>query len=181
MEARRECQIQKDECRIRSAFHSSFRILTSAFARSPCLRGFYETTLEGESLCQQASSGVETPSIVATIVAPPARATPIGVVGASTLTVTFDQPVSLNGVPQYKAANGAIPTAASLSAQNTLLLPYPVGAVRPFTVPFDDAAIRNTSGGFVVPGTVPSTAFAAVVADAGIRAADGSVNPIRAA
>lgn len=87
----------------------------------------------------------------------PQRPTPIGIVSVKTagdnLTIEFDQPVSLKGVPQFVKAGGFLPTGASLTAPTTLLLTYTGGGAFPtgITIPYEDPAVRNSSGGFVTP------------------------------
>ena len=71
------------------------------------------------------------------------------------VTIIFDQPVSLNGIPQYPNNNGALPTAATLTNPLTLELTYPAGPeATGITVPSEDPAIRNSSGGYVTPVSV---------------------------
>ena len=74
---------------------------------------------------------------------------------ANVVTIIFDQPVSLKGIPQYPNNNGALPTSASLSNPTTLVLTYPIGPeATGITVPSEDPAIRNSSGGYVTPVSV---------------------------
>lgn len=89
-----------------------------------------------------------------------ARPTPIGIVSTTQagddVTIVFNQPVSLNGIPQF-LKNGTIPpTAASLSAPNTLVLTYPTAGpiATNVAIPAEEPAVRNSSGGFVSPTTV---------------------------
>ncbi|MGH7178723.1 MAG: hypothetical protein ACREJC_15200, partial [Tepidisphaeraceae bacterium] len=88
----------------------------------------------------------------------PQRPTPIGIVsaaytGATQLDIVFNQPVSLNGIPQFPRTGGTLPTAAQLTSPTSVRLTYPAGGPAPsgLSVPADDPAIRNTSGGFVTP------------------------------
>lgn len=94
------------------------------------------------------------------------RQTPIGfvsiVVDGNTVTVTFDQPVNLMGTPAYRrnTATGALPESVMQTSPTTLALGYVNGPI-PITnvvVPFEDGAVRNTSGGFVNAGSRPTTA-----------------------
>jgi hypothetical protein len=88
-----------------------------------------------------------------------ARPTPIGIVSAvaaaSVVTITFNQPVSLKGIPQYPNNTGQMPTSAVLTTPTVLSLTYPLGPeATGITIPAEDAAIRNASGGFVSPTSV---------------------------
>lgn len=89
---------------------------------------------------------------------------PIGVVSATkattNLTVVFNQPVSLSGVPAYTTSvSGPTPISAILTSPTTLQLTFSasVATATTFTIPFEDAAIRNVSGGYANPGTFPVT------------------------
>jgi hypothetical protein len=87
------------------------------------------------------------------------KPTPIGIVSATaavgSITIVFNQPVSLNGIPKYPDNNGAMPTAASLTNPTTLVLTYGLGPeATGITVPAEEPAIRNASGGFVSPTSV---------------------------
>ena len=85
------------------------------------------------------------------------RRTPITisncVPGASTV-VTFDQGgLVLDGIPQWPQNTGAMPTAAALTGPNELTLTYAAPAPTSITVPFEEPAVRNGAGGYVLPGT----------------------------
>ena len=71
------------------------------------------------------------------------------------LTIEFGQAVSLNGVPQYVTGSGALPVSAALTGPTTLAVHYPAGtpAITTYTIPFQDPAVRNASGGYVNPGS----------------------------
>jgi hypothetical protein len=90
--------------------------------------------------------------------------TPVRIVSAakaaSVLTITFDQPVILKGVPEY-TVTGASVTALSavLTSATTLALTFS-GAVTAATVvniPFEDPGIRSAVGGFVANSSFPVT------------------------
>jgi hypothetical protein len=92
----------------------------------------------------------------------PQPTTPITVTSAtavgSTLTIVFNQLVSLNGVPQYTTdVAGATPTSASMTMMNTLALNFSasIAAANALNIPYEDPAIRNASGGFVATSTFP--------------------------
>ena len=92
----------------------------------------------------------------------PQPTTPITVTAAaaagSALTVTFNQPVALKGVPQYTVdVAGADPVSAVLSAPNICVITYDVAiaAATTLTIPYEEPAIRNASGGFVSTSTFP--------------------------
>lgn len=91
-------------------------------------------------------------------VRPGKRPAPIRIVSAtaagSVLTVVFDQPVALKGVPQYgTGVAGADPVSAVLTTPTTVAITYDVAiaAAAELQVPFEDPAVRNASGGFVSP------------------------------
>lgn len=76
--------------------------------------------------------------------------------GDSTV-VTFDQPVVLAGIPQWPNNSSHVPEAAELTGPQELTLTYPVAdTTTSFTVPFEDPAVRNNGGGYVLPGTFPA-------------------------
>jgi hypothetical protein len=92
----------------------------------------------------------------------PKQATPIKILSASksgsVLTVTFDQPVVLKGVPQYTTTvAGADPTSAVLTGPSVLALTFDaaITAATAFNIPFEDPGIRNAVGGFVSTSTFP--------------------------
>ena len=88
-------------------------------------------------------------------------ATPILVVGSSiagsVLTLTFDGPVSLGGVPAFTTD---FPTHVAVSATrvaaNAVAITYnePLAGIVALNVGFRDPAIRNASGGYVTSNTV---------------------------
>ena len=88
-----------------------------------------------------------------------ARPTPVAITSAvaagTSVTLTFNQFVSLKGIPQFKNQAGTLPTSASMTNPTTLVLNYP--ALSPvateIVIPADDPAIRSSSGGFVTPST----------------------------
>jgi len=94
----------------------------------------------------------------------PKTATPVRIASAaaagSVLTVTFDQPVVLKGVPQYAVdVAGADPASAVLTDATTLALTFDavIDAATEVTLPFEDPGIRSTVGGFVADSTFPVT------------------------
>jgi hypothetical protein len=94
----------------------------------------------------------------------PQPTTPIKVTAAtklgSVLTVTFDQPVSLNGVPKYATSVvGATAMSAALTGMNTVAITYSatITTASTLTIPYEEPAIRNASGGFVSTSTFPVT------------------------
>ena len=99
----------------------------------------------------------------------PAAPTPIGVVGTTftggALTVTFDQPVMLSGVPGYRLDGGAEPasaTSAERVSPTSVRLTYPAGtAAGGVVIPADDPAVTNATGGRVNGGTIYLAAQAA--------------------
>jgi hypothetical protein len=88
---------------------------------------------------------------------------PIAVTGAvkntTKITVTFDQPVALKGVPQYTTnLSGVTPISAALTGPTTLALTFSatVATATTLNIPSEEPAIRNSSGGFVSPHTFPA-------------------------
>ena len=94
----------------------------------------------------------------------PQPTTPIGMVTAakagSVLTITFNQPVALKGVPAYTVTGAAVtPISAVMTSPTVLTLTFS-GAVTAATfvnVPYEEPAVRNSSGGFVSNSTFPVT------------------------
>jgi hypothetical protein len=92
----------------------------------------------------------------------PARTTPIlitgGVTAGSVLTVTFDQVVSLSGVPQYAVdVMGVTPVSATLTSPTQVAITYSatIMSATTVTIPYEEPAVRNASGGFVATSLVP--------------------------
>jgi hypothetical protein len=76
----------------------------------------------------------------------------------SVVTVTLDQSVSLQGTPQYAVdVVGAEPVSAELTSPTTVAITYDVAvaAATTLTIPYEDPAVRNASGGFVSTSTFP--------------------------
>jgi hypothetical protein len=77
---------------------------------------------------------------------------------AALATIVFNQPVSLNGVPAYKTDLPTVhATAASMTSPTTLVLTFSAAITSATTViiPFNDPAIRNSSGGYANAGSFP--------------------------
>ena len=92
----------------------------------------------------------------------PLSTTPIAVTGATALgtvlTITFDQPVSLNGVPAYTTdVVGATALSAAMTGMNTIAVTFSatVAAATEVRIPYEEPAVRNGSGGFVSTSTFP--------------------------
>jgi hypothetical protein len=74
------------------------------------------------------------------------------------VTVTFDQPVSLQGVPQYTTdVAGADAVSAVLTSPTTIAITFDasVAAATELRIPYEEPAVRNASGGFVSTSTFP--------------------------
>jgi len=91
----------------------------------------------------------------------PQPTTPIGisnvVAAGSVLTIVFDQPVALKGVPKYSTnIAGAHAISANMAAPSVMSLTFDaaVAGANQLNVPYEDPAIRNSSGGFVTPTAV---------------------------
>lgn len=102
----------------------------------------------------QARRGKTSPGSAANVI----KRTPITLLDAAvstpTVVLTLDQVVIVNGVPQYPNDNGDMPDTASMTGPEEVTLHYPSATVS-LTVPFEDPAIRNGVGGYVLPGTFP--------------------------
>ena len=92
----------------------------------------------------------------------PLSTTPIAVTGvtfsAAVATVTFDQPVSLNGVPAYTTdLVGVTAESAAMTSPTTIAVTFSasVAAAGELRVPYEEPAVRNGSGGFVSTSTFP--------------------------
>ena len=92
----------------------------------------------------------------------PRKATPVRIVSASAaasvLTVVFDQPVILEGVPQYSTdVPGATPLSAVMTNSTTLTVTFSaaIAAATTMTIPFEDPGIRSAVGGFVADSSFP--------------------------
>ena len=92
----------------------------------------------------------------------PVQKTPVRIVSAtaaaSVLTVVFDQPVILKGIPAYAVdVVGPTRVSAALTAPNTLAITFSaaVAAATEITIPFEDPGIRSAVGGFVADSTFP--------------------------
>jgi hypothetical protein len=93
----------------------------------------------------------------------PRPSTPIGIVSVTknvaVMTIVFNQPVSLKGVPQYTTnLVGVTAISAALTAPTTLALTFSatVATATTLNIPSEEPAIRNSSGGFVSPTTFPA-------------------------
>src|SRR5688500_18818892 len=76
----------------------------------------------------------------------------------SVLTVTFNQPVSLNGTPAYTTdVVGAEAVSAVLTGPTTVAITFSaaVAAATEVRIPYEEPAVRNGSGGFVSTSTFP--------------------------
>jgi hypothetical protein len=93
----------------------------------------------------------------------PVPTVPIGIVSVTkattTMTIVFNQPVSLKGIPQYTTnLAGVTPISAALTAPSTLSLTFSasIATATTLNIPAEEPAIRNSSGGFVSPSTFPA-------------------------
>jgi hypothetical protein len=92
----------------------------------------------------------------------PQATTPISVIdadkSASTITVTFDQPIALNGVPQYTTTVAGVTAISAVATSPTTIeitFSASIAAATALNIPYEDEAVRNTSGGFVSTSTFP--------------------------
>jgi hypothetical protein len=87
----------------------------------------------------------------------PIKVTAVDATG-SVLTITFDQPVSLNGVPQYTTSVvGATASSAVMTGMNTVAITFSatIATATEVRIPYEEPAVRNSSGGFVSTSTFP--------------------------
>ena len=92
----------------------------------------------------------------------PQPTSPIAIVSATpaleVMTIVFDQPVMLSGVPQYTTdVAGANPVSCALTSPTTLALTFDadVALATVVNIPYEEPAVRNASGGYVAPRTFP--------------------------
>ena len=92
----------------------------------------------------------------------PPKTVAIKVAGAtalgSVLTLTFDQPISLNGTPAYTTdVVGATALSAVMTGMNTVAITFSstIAAAAELRIPYEEPAVRNGSGGFVSTSTFP--------------------------
>ncbi len=92
----------------------------------------------------------------------PQPTTPIKVSAAvasgSTLTVTFDATVMLKGTPQYTTdVSGATPVSATQTGPTSIAILFSasIAAATEMNIPYEEANVRNASGGFVSTSTFP--------------------------
>ncbi len=92
----------------------------------------------------------------------PQPTTPIVITNAvavgSTLTITFNQAVILKGTPLYTTdVAGATAVSASLTMPNTVAINFSaaIAAATVVNIPYEEANVRNASGGFVSTSTFP--------------------------
>ena len=92
----------------------------------------------------------------------PQPTTPINVSSASAassvVTVTFDQVVTLKGVPKYTTdVAGADAISAEQTTPTTIEVTFDasVAAATTLNIPYEEPAVRNASGGFVSTSTFP--------------------------
>jgi hypothetical protein len=92
----------------------------------------------------------------------PQPTTPIKVTAASktgsVLTVTFDQVVALAGVPAYTTSVAGVTAAsAEQTGPTTIEVTFSasIAAATALNIPYEEPAVRNSSGGFVSTSTFP--------------------------
>jgi hypothetical protein len=92
----------------------------------------------------------------------PQPTTPILVTGVTALgavlTMTFDQPIALNGTPAYTTdVVGATAMSAAIVGMNSVDITFSatVATATEVRIPYEEPAVRNSSGGFVSTSTFP--------------------------
>jgi hypothetical protein len=105
---------------------------------------------------------VRTSKRAANFVNKPQPTTAIKLTGATatglTVAATFDQAVILNGVPAYTTdVAGAHAVSAVLTSPNVVTITFSasVAAATELNIPYEEPAVRNSSGGFVSTSTFP--------------------------
>lgn len=98
-------------------------------------------------------------------ITPPPTGAPIYIIDAApalnTLALAFDQPVTLNGLPGITTSvAGAVPVSAEQTEPQTIEITFSasVAAATGVSIPFQDPAIRNGSGGYVTGRVFPIAA-----------------------
>ena len=79
-------------------------------------------------------------------------------VNAAVVTVEFDQVVAVNGVPNYTTdVAGATAESVTQTSPTTIEITFSatVAAATELNIPYEEPAVRNSSGGFVTPSTFP--------------------------
>jgi len=91
----------------------------------------------------------------------PQPTAPINIISAiksaAQLTIVFNQPVSVRGVPQYTVnAAGATPQTVGILSATSITIVYSadISLADELTIPYEEPAVRNSSGGFVNPGAM---------------------------
>ena len=94
----------------------------------------------------------------------PVPTTPIAIVSVtktgSTMTIVFDQPVALKGVPKYTTdLAGITAISAAMTAPATLSVTFSaaITTATELNIPYEEPAVRNSSGGFVSPISFPAS------------------------
>jgi ABC-type Fe3+-hydroxamate transport system substrate-binding protein len=89
-----------------------------------------------------------------------ARRTPITAtitdVTGSVVTVDFNVPVVVAGNPGYTDSSGTPKTVVStaVNSPTQIALTFSGPPTGPMIIPFEDPAVRNMAGGYVLPGTL---------------------------
>ena len=94
----------------------------------------------------------------------PQPTTPISVTDATKnttkITVEFDQPVALNGVPAYTTNLAGVTAVSAVATGPTtveITFSASVATATTLNIPYEEEAVRNASGGFVSTSTFPVT------------------------
>ena len=92
----------------------------------------------------------------------PQSTTAIGIASAtavgSVLTLVFNQPIALNGTPEYTTdIVGATAVSAVMTNATTVAITFSaaIAAATEVVIPYEEPAVRNASGGFVSTSTFP--------------------------
>ena len=94
----------------------------------------------------------------------PQPTVPIAVTAAvkatTKITVTFDQPVALKGVPGYTTNLAGVTALSAIKTGPTTVevtFSASVATATTLHIPYEEPAVRNASGGFVSDSTFPVT------------------------
>jgi hypothetical protein len=87
---------------------------------------------------------------------PPAIPT-FGAIAVANITVTFNEPVTLTGIPAWTAQGGRTILSIAQTSPTVFVLTWSATLVgqSPIVIPFQDPAFRTYQGGYVQPGSFP--------------------------
>lgn len=75
------------------------------------------------------------------------------------LTIVFNQSITLSGVPKYTTnLAGVTPVSVAMTGPTTIAITFSatIAAATTINIPYEEPAVRNSSGGYVYPSTFPA-------------------------